>query len=296
MSRNRNTEFVNTELWNSFRKRFAGSTTEDSYWSDILEFCRITGKNFEDHTKEDVAFYFETMRTKVREGSLKPITVTKKFRELHSFSDFCLHEEKGTASGQDFFYPYLRNMVKEAPLAGSVPVEDMDALLRASSGDIMAYAILTLMYRAGLSSTEVAGLKRDDLFLYNDSVYAEIPQRKDPCYIPEDAWNILRSYMDQSTFISGSVFCNRRGNPLNTMYISRMMKKYCKAAGISSYSAQEVRNSCAFNLFSYGASVRQTAGQMGRTEQQIRRYRGNRYQENLKKKAADLVKIHIEQP
>ena len=47
------------------------------------------------------------------------------------------------------------------------------------------------------------------------------------------------------------------------MYISRMMKKYCAAGGDQSCSAEAVRNCCAFNLFSYGASSRQVAGQMG---------------------------------
>ena len=79
-----------------------------------------------------------------------------------------------------------------------------------------------------------------------------------------------------------SLFYNRSGRRLNTMYISRMMKKYCEKAGIPAYSAEAVRNCCAFNLFAYGASSGQTAAQMGRTEQQIRRYRGTGYKNNLR--------------
>ena len=93
-----------------------------------------------------------------------------------------------------------------------------------------------------------------------------------------------------------SLFYNRRGNRLNSMYISRMMKKDCMAAGIRGVSAEAVRNCCAFNLFAYGASAAQTAAQMGRTGLQIRRYRGFSYQENLRKKANDLVKMRIEKP
>ena len=44
-------------------------------------------------------------------------------------------------------------------------------------------------------------------------------------------------------------------------------------------------------MFAYGATDGQTARQMGRTEQQIRRYRGSLYRKNLQKQAADLVKI-----
>ena len=135
----------------------------------------------------------------------------------------------------------------------------------------------------------------DDFIEYDDGVYATISGREEPCYIPDDAWIILKEYMDQR-LVCDTLFYNRSGRPLNTMYISRMMKKYCSLAGIRNYSAQAVRNSCAFNMFAYGASDGQTARQMGRTEQQIRRYRGSLYRENLQKQASALVKIHIEKP
>ena len=88
--------------------------------------------------------------------------------------------------------------------------------------------------------------------------YVILSDREAPCYIPDDAWQILKEYMDQR-FVCETLFYNRSGRPLNTMYISRMMKKYCSLAGIRNYSAQAVRNSCAFNMFAYGATDGQTA-------------------------------------
>ena len=48
------------------------------------------------------------------------MTVTKKFRELHSFSKFLLEEwsdrledESKTSSFKDYFEPYLKQLVKE---------------------------------------------------------------------------------------------------------------------------------------------------------------------------------------
>ena len=110
-----------------------------------------------------------------------------------------------------------------------------------------------------------------------------------------DVWEILKEYMDQREE-HPSLFYNRSGRRLNTMYISRMMKKYCRLAGIPAYSAEAVRNSCAFNLFAYGASSGQTAAQMGTTQQQIRRYKGAGYRDNLRKQANALVKVRIEKP
>ena len=297
MSRESEQQYVDLKVWDLFRNRFKSPTTEASYWSDIMEFCRMTGKPFTETTRTDVKKYYDRITDRMRNGIISPITRTKKFRELHSFASF-LMEQGDYMPGSEFdhFYPYLKNMKKETVRAGSVPVEDMDALLSAASDDLMAYTILTLMYRAGLTSTEIIELESEDDFAgYERGALAMLKSRQDPCYIPEDAWKILKKYM-AGRDVHGTLFYNRSGRPLNTMYVSRMMKKYCSAAGIRNYSAQDVRNSCAFNLFAYGADEAQTAEQMGRTVQQIRRYRGASYRGNLRKKAADLVKIRIEEP
>ena len=297
LSQNFETGFVNTEAWNLFKKRFKSETTEASYWSDINEFCRITEKKFEDIEKEDVQAYHQIMREKTEAGKISPLTMTKKFRELHSFTEFLIGQGDFLSdSVEDYFYPYLRNMAKEEKTARSVPVEDMDALLRAASENVMAYTILTLMYRAGLTSSEIIGLNgEDDFVIYDDGAYTVLADRREPCYIPEDAWEILERYM-AGREPQPSLFYNKRGGRLNSMYISRMMKKYCTLAGVKHYSAEAVRNCCAFNLFAYGASPKQVAAQMGRTELQIRRYSGNSYRGNLRKKANDLVKLRVERP
>lgn len=302
MRRDDNTEFIDVQLWDLFRKRFKSLTTEASYWSDIGEFCRYCEKRFEDTDAGDVQRYHEFMKKRIESGKISPLTVTKKFRELHSFAQF-LREQEGiteqderTYERKDFFYPYLKHMEKERDLSRSVPVEDMDKILDAASENRMEYSILTLMYRAGLSSTEIIALNgSDDLVIYGTDAFALPADRKEPCYIPQDAWEILLKYMDEREEHE-SLFYNRSGRRLNTMYISRMMKKLCMKAGVQSYSAEAVRNCCAFNLFAYGASARQVAGQMGRTEQQIRRYKGMSYKGHLSRKTDDLVRIWIESP
>ena len=288
MSQNAVSEFVNMDSWDLFRSRFRSPSTEASYWSDIREFCLFAGKRFEDAKGPDVERYYEEMKSRIGSGRLSPMTVAKKFRELHSFADFLEME--------DCFFPYLKKMPEVKSLAKSVPVEEMDALFEAASGDRMAYTILTLMYRAGMTSTEIISLNGpEDIVRYGEEVYAVLDNRREACFIPRDAWEILRDYMDGREEHE-SLFYNRRGSRLNTMYISRMMKKYCAAAGIPAYSAESVRNCCAFNLFSYGAGTGQTAAQMGRTDQQIRRYHSVGYKNNLKKQADRLVKIRIERP
>ncbi len=214
---------------------------------------------------------------------------------LEEWSDR-LEDESKTSSFKDYFEPYLKQLVKEKELARMIPLEHIDRLLTASAENHMVYTILTLMYRAGLSSTEIIALKGpEDFVQYGDGLYVFLKGRQEPCYIPEDAKEILFSYLEE--WEEGrSLFYNRSKNPLNTMYISRMMKKYCEKAKIPSYSAEAVRNCCAFNLFAYGATEEQVSDQMGRTVCQIKRYKGMGYKKNLKKRSADLVKIRIERP
>ena len=97
MSQNVQQEFVNKELWEKFRKRFKSNTTEASYRSDISEFCRFCGKNLKDADRGDVERYYAFMKNKMDSGRISPLTVTKKFRELHSFLKFAADETgKGT--------------------------------------------------------------------------------------------------------------------------------------------------------------------------------------------------------
>lgn len=134
-------------------------------------------------------------KKKIKNGQIGPLTVTKKFRELHSFSKFLLEEwcdrledESKTSSFKDYFEPYLKQLVKEKELARMIPLEHIDRLLTASAENHMVYTILTLMYRAGLSSTEIIALKGpEDFVQYGDGLYVFLKGRQEPCYIPEDA-------------------------------------------------------------------------------------------------------------
>ena len=122
MSQNCEQEFVNTEIWNLFKNRFKSDTTEASYWSDIQEFCRMTGKSFDKAGDAEVKRYYEAMQARILEGRISPLTLTKKFRELHSFAQFIIEHDGADSEKRDPFSSYLKRLAKEEPLARSVPV------------------------------------------------------------------------------------------------------------------------------------------------------------------------------
>lgn len=140
-----------------------------------------------------------------------------------------------------------------------------------------------------------AGLKLYDIAAYDNGVYAELASRKEPCFIPEDVFVILGQYIAQRQE-HDHLFYNSRGNKLNTMYISRLMKKYTELAGVPNYSAEALRNTCAVTMFAYEASPEQAARQMGVTQIQIKRYKNLSYRDNLVRAANELVKVRVEPP
>ena len=261
-------------LWPDFAAHFKSAASRASYWSDLCEFTRLTGKDITEAGAADVQRYYGIMTEKTKGGELQPGTPAKKFRELHSFADFLCRERERYGlpdTFQDYFYPYLPRLARQEKYARVIPVEDVDKLLKSAEEDRMAYTILVLMYRAGLSSTEICALRPEDIGVYENGTFA----------VPEGR---------------PTLFYNRRGGPLNTMYISRMMKKYTALAGIPGYSSQMLRNTCAYNLFSYEATPGQVAAQMGITDTHVKRYRKLAYKEELSRAAGSLVKIRVEKP
>lgn len=285
-------------IWPDFTAHFRNKSTEASYRTDVTEFMTIYQTDFLNVTDRIVEDYYTRMQEKVESGTMQPSTVAKKFRELHSLASYIYEERERyriPASFQDYFFPYLKHVAKIEKYAKSMPIEHIDQIFAAAQDDLMAYCILVLIQRVGLSSTEIIELKVEDFAAYDNGVYLSVSGRNDYCFVPEDAFVILEQYLAVRTEHE-YLFYNSRGHKLNTMYISRLMKKYTQAAGVPSYSAESLRNSCAVTMFAYDASPEQVAKQMGITEIQIKRYKNTAYRDNLMRAANELVKIKVELP
>lgn len=285
-------------IWPDYIRHFKSSTTAASYRADIQEFMEYCGKDFLRTGQKDAERYYMHLKDKQRRHILGAQTVAKKIRELHSFAGYIEENKAAYKVGEafrDYFCHFLGELERQERLAGSIPVEHVDALFKAAEDNLMAYTIFTLLYRVSLSSTEIAGLRIEDFAAYDDGVYVAAGNRTEPCFVPDDAAEVLERYLEKEA-TEGYLFCNSRGKKLNVMYISRLMKKYTLQAGIPGYSAQELKNSCAFTLFAYGAGPEETARQLGITVTQIKRYNGRSYRDNMMRKANELVKLKVEPP
>lgn len=285
-------------IWPDFTAHFQSESTSMSYLSDMKEIMEYNKKDFLELDSQDVAKYYNDLTKRIDAKMIQPSTALKKMREAHSFSEYIMENRTKyeiRPSFQDYFFPYLGKMEAQKKYAHTVPVKDVDLLLEAAENDLMSYTIITLIFRMGLSSTEITELKVKDLSVYENAVVLDLVSRRDSFFVPEDVVEVLSCYLEHHTD-QEYMFYNKRGSCLNTMYISRMMKKYTEKAGIPSYSARDLRNTCATAMFAYGAGEKQVADQMGTTCIQIRRYKNISYKDSLKKEAADLVKLKIQPP
>lgn len=289
---------ISNQIWADFTAHFKSETTIGSYQSDIIEVCNYLHKNFIQFNSGDVKEIFTWLSLRVEQGEIKPATMAKKFKEYHSLANYIVeNREKYDIDDcfDDFFYPYLKRVAKQEKFARAIPIEHIDRLFKVSQNDLKSYLILIFLYRTGLSSTEIIGIQMNDIEQYADGIYIWIKNRREACYLPEDVVEVFATYLnkrEENEFL----FYNRSGRSLNSMYISRMMKKYTNLAGIPSYSAETLRNSCGFTMYAYGAKDKQVARQLGITQMQIKRYNDVRYRDNIQKQAQNLVKLKVEPP
>lgn len=286
------------QIWKNFIEHFKNPETASSYQSDLIEIMEIFQKNFLELTSHDVKEYFQMQMDKVEGKALQPSTVSKKIRELNSFASFIDENKEMLGISKDYenyFEPYLKKVCKMSKYANCIPLEHIDRLFHVAQEDIMAYCILTMIYRMGLSTTQIIKLRISDFSEYENGVYLRLDGRMEDSFVPEDVYKILQSYLSQRE--KGEyLFYNSRGNQLNTMYISRMMKKYTKLAEIPNYSGEALRNSCVYTMFSYHGKPEQIAREMGVTDSQIQRYHNKNYMDVSSRKIKNMVKVKVELP
>lgn len=291
-------ELTSQVIWTDFTAHFRSSSTAASYASDLSEIMNYFEKDFLEIRKENVQEYFQTMQNKITQKVINPQTVAKKFRELHSFAEYiCENRDEYCidAQYQDEYYPFLKVLEKQKKFAKSVSVEHIDRLLQAAESDLQAYTIVVMLYRVGLTSTEIVQLRPGDFAIYENGMYVEMKGRKELCYIPEDAARILEKFFEQRKEVE-YLFYNSRGNKLNLMYISRLMKKLSKKADVPGCSAESIRNTCGVTLYAYGADSNQVANQLGVTKMQVHRYKNMGYKDQMQQAANHLVKVKVLPP
>jgi len=287
-----------TMIWEKFIVHFRNNKTKETYFGDLNEFLDMIQKDFLMIQQQDVEQYYQKMKKKVEESELRNKTLEKKLKELHAFAEFVLgqkNEYEIADSFQDYFYNYLIYFDQEDKVKEVFPIEDLDKMLKAAEEEKMSYTILVLFYRMGLLSTDICAIKPGDFVEREGERYLILREKKEVVYIPHDVAEILKCY-EEMREENEYYFFNGRGNPLNTMYLHRMMRRITKKAGVSDYSAMDLRSAYAGTLYAYGAKDNQVADQIRITQMHIQRYANEEFQTNIAQNAANLIKMIVLPP
>ncbi len=273
-------------------ERNASRHTIDAYIQDINQFIEYVRDPAEKQKPlkwsavdrfEARGFLMEFQRC----GS-SPATTGRKLASLRSF--FKYMEREGLISVNPF--SGLRAPKKARMLPDVLSIDEIERLLDApkkvyatsrknsqkKEDALKSYfalrdqAILEVLYSTGARVSEVAGMTERDLDLLGGFVTVRGKGKKERlCALGLPAARIVRKTLDKAETIWGKsrktvtpLFRNKRGEPITSRSIERMMKKYLVAANLSSeFTPHALRHSFATHLLDAGADLRSVQELLG---------------------------------
>lgn len=231
--------------------------TVQAYGRDLNRFADwVATVKLADHTKptlSDLSRYVAFLH----DEKLSPPSIGRHVVSLRSFYRFLKLEERAGATAVDLLAsPKLWERIPTV-----LNAKQVDALLNAPlAGDrfyLRDRALLEVLYATGCRASEVVNLKVQDVYL--DAAFLKCQgkgnkQRVVPLGKP--AVNAIRVYL-QGDVKSEFVFQSRSGRPLSRIMLWKIIKKYCRRAGLpSEVSPHSLRHSFATHVLAGGADLR----------------------------------------
>ena len=231
--------------------------TVQAYGRDLARYSEwVETVKLADHTKptlSDLSRYVAFLH----EEKLAPPSIGRHIVSLRSFYRFLKLEERAGATAVDLLAsPKLWERIPSVLNAKQVEAL-LNAPLPADRFFLRDRALLEVLYATGCRASEVVGLKVRDIYL--DAAFLKChgkgnKQRVVPLGKP--AINSLRVYLLGDTK-SELVFSSRSGKPLSRIMLWKIVKKYCRRAGLSGdFSPHSLRHSFATHVLAGGADLR----------------------------------------
>jgi site-specific recombinase XerD len=184
-------------------------------------------------------------------------TISRKTNSTKTFFSFLLDKGYVEKDVSDFLkHPKIKDTAPRI-----LSKLEYRALRDAARNDPRTYALLELFLQAGLSISEVSGLKLEHLHLDVEDPYLFIPARgsKLERTVPlnEVAVSALKDYLSEERpeIESDHFFITRTGNPLLVRNIRSTINRYFEKAGVENATVNDLRHTfVAYNL-KEGASI-----------------------------------------
>lgn len=138
--------------------------------------------------------------------------------------------------------------------------DEVRRLLREASGSPRDYAMLLLLYRHGLRASEVELLRRGDVDLERGRIVIRRLKNGEGGEHPlaSDEVRALKRYLRTRRDGDEALFRSRQGGPVTRTQLFRLMREYCRRAGIPAEKAHPhaLRHSAGVHRAEAGLDVR----------------------------------------
>ncbi|WP_422448986.1 tyrosine-type recombinase/integrase [Thermoanaerobacterium sp. DL9XJH110] len=232
--------------------------TVESYCTDIQEFLQwfgqTYGKPFDGRLfEQDVREYRNYLLNILKQ---KPSTINRKMASLKCFNQFLIQVGSGTEieiCGISLSDIHDREIQ-------TVDRISLNRLKRAiySNGNKRDIAIIEVLSNTGIRVSELINLTVDDVILTKRNgsqtySYIIVRQGKGEKYrevpLNASARKALQEYLSARNSVCKKLFVGQRG-PLQREAIDKILKKYCRIAGIEEISAHVLRHTFCTRLMS----------------------------------------------
>lgn len=165
-------------------------------------------------------------------------------------------------------------------------------LLQASSGNIRDTAIITLLLQTGMRLSELTRMTIQDIEIQSNQKgevrIAAFGSRKGRTIpLNAKACQAITVYLQERSGNSRQLFLNRRGKPLGSRGVEKMLAKYCQKVGIWGTSPQSLRHTFGVQHLARGTSLK--------TVQKVLGHQDIRTTESYLTLSNELVKQELEE-
>ena len=250
-------------------ERGLADNTVSSYSVDLLEFSSFLEKNSVTEPKDITEKLIEEFIITLSKNNFAQSSVHRKVASVRGFAKYLLREEIIEKN----IVKNIKNPLNQNRLPKACNIIDVEALLNAPTDEgfeVRDKAMLELLYGCGLRVSELINVKINDLDFENKIIRVFGKGSKER-FIPcgEIAVEFIEKYINElrgnlNTKRSDFLFLTKFGKPMSRMMFWKLIKKYCKRAGLpEDITPHTLRHSFATHLLSGGADLRSIQEMLG---------------------------------
>lgn len=223
--------FENT-IWPAFSQKLKSDKSCRNYRGIVNDFYRVTGKSFENCTKDDALMYDKYLSELEYSDSpshIKHSTHVSRISCLRSLSDFIVKCNFIDGYENPFLYIVIKAEDSELDEYDIPTIEDMEHLFDAAASSPRDFLIFLLAGKCALSTSQICSLKMSDLAYDDDGELSGLTLRNGSyshtILLTDDVMPALRNYLATKT-PSDALFVNKAHKPIKPRDLQRLVKSY----------------------------------------------------------------------